>query len=80
MLRAAMCVRDTLADGLMIWATQCILFLWFAEERPPSVTDSGVEDVDSSQASSRRTSSRYGSVFQVSGHNHASSFLVAAVD
>ena len=42
---------------------------WFAEERPPSVTDSDVEeDVDSSLALSRRASRRYGSAFQVSGH------------
>ena len=49
--------------------------LTFAEESPLSVTDSGVEDVDSSVGSSSRTSSRYGSVFQVSSHSYVLLFL-----
>ena len=55
------CVSATLADTVAVRP-------WFAEERPPSVTDSDVEDVDSSLALSRRASGRYGSAFQVSGH------------
>ena len=53
--------------AVCVWDVPCsYLPSVAAEDRPPSVTtDSGVEDVDSSQASSRRTSSRYGSVFQV---------------